>query len=83
MLIGVPKEIKNHEYRVGMTPASVRELVHHGHMVMVQKGAGREIGLDDKMYVKAGAEIIDTPEEMNYFRHGGILPYVLRQLASR
>ena len=64
MLIGVPKEIKNHEYRVGMTPASVREMVHHGHRVMVQKGAGREIGLDDKMYIKAGAEIIDTPEEI-------------------
>jgi alanine dehydrogenase len=64
MLLGVPKEIKNHEYRVGMTPASVREVCHHGHKVMVQKGAGREIGLDDKMYVRAGAEIIDTPEEI-------------------
>ncbi len=64
MLLGVPKEIKNHEYRVGMTPASVREVCHHGHQVIVQKGAGREIGLDDKMYVRAGAEIIDTPEEI-------------------
>ena len=44
MLIGVPKEIKNHEYRVGLTPASVRELVHHGHAVLVQAGAGAGIG---------------------------------------
>ncbi|MBT5432518.1 MAG: alanine dehydrogenase, partial [Rhodospirillaceae bacterium] len=64
MLLGVPKEIKNHEYRVGMTPASVREICHHGHQVMVQKNAGREIGLDDKMYIKAGAEIVDGPEEI-------------------
>ncbi|MEM7124083.1 MAG: alanine dehydrogenase [Pseudomonadota bacterium] len=64
MLLGVPKEIKVHEYRVGMTPASVREVIQHGHQVIVQKGAGREIGLDDKMYVKAGAEIVDTPQEV-------------------
>ncbi|MBC6438933.1 MAG: alanine dehydrogenase [Rhodospirillales bacterium] len=64
MLLGVPKEIKNHEYRVGMTPASVREVCHHGHKVIVQKGAGHDIGLDDKMYIKAGAEIIETPEEI-------------------
>ena len=64
MLLGVPKEIKVHEYRVGMTPASVREVIQHGHQVIVQKGAGREIGLDDKMYVKAGAEIVETPQEV-------------------
>jgi alanine dehydrogenase len=64
MLIGVPKEIKNNEYRVGMTPTSVRELVHHGHQVMVQKSAGREIGLDDRAYTKAGAEIVETPQEI-------------------
>ncbi|HYH39128.1 MAG TPA: alanine dehydrogenase [Azospirillum sp.] len=57
MLIGVPKEIKNHEYRVGLTPASVRELVHHGHAVLVQAGAGHEIGLEDEQYAAAGAEI--------------------------
>jgi alanine dehydrogenase len=62
MLIGVPKEIKNHEYRVGLTPTSVRELVHHGHKVIVQKGAGKEIGLLDKTYVAAGAAIVDTAE---------------------
>ncbi|WP_431856333.1 alanine dehydrogenase [Azospirillum sp.] len=58
MLIGVPKEIKNHEYRVGLTPASVRELVHHGHAVLVQAGAGHAIGLEDEQYAAAGAEIV-------------------------
>ncbi|WP_448205080.1 alanine dehydrogenase [Azospirillum sp. sgz302134] len=57
MLIGVPTEIKNHEYRVGLTPASVRELVHHGHSVLVQAGAGTAIGLDDDQYAAAGAEV--------------------------
>ncbi len=47
MRIGVPKEIKAQEYRVGLTPASVRELTHHGHAVLVQTGAGRGIGIDD------------------------------------
>ncbi len=57
MRIGVPKEIKTHEYRVGMTPASVRELVHHGHAVLVQTGAGEGIGCDDDSYRAVGAEI--------------------------
>jgi alanine dehydrogenase len=57
MLIGVPKEIKNHEYRVGLTPASVREIVHHGHRVIVETSAGHEIGLEDEQYAAAGAEI--------------------------
>ncbi len=64
MLIGVPKEIKNHEYRVGLAPTSVRELVHHGHQVIVQKGAGKDIGFADKAYVAAGAAIVDTAEEV-------------------
>ncbi len=59
MLIGVPKEIKNHEYRVGMTPAAVREAVHHDHQVLVQSGAGVEIGLTDDAYRAAGAQIAD------------------------
>ena len=58
MLIGVPKEIKNHEYRVGMTPDAVQEAVHHGHQVVVQTGAGTGIGCDDKAYQAAGAEIV-------------------------
>lgn len=57
MLIGVPKEIKTQEYRVGMTPTSVRECVHHGHRVLVQTGAGAAIGLDDDDFRAAGAEI--------------------------
>jgi len=51
MRIGVPKEIKNHEYRVGLTPASVRELTGSGHQVLVQAGAGAAIGLDDAQYL--------------------------------
>ncbi len=58
MLIGVPKEIKVQEYRVGLTPSSARELVHHGHKVMVQSGAGVEIGFGDDAYRAAGAEIV-------------------------
>jgi alanine dehydrogenase len=58
MLIGVPKEVKTHEYRVGLVPGSVRELVHHGHKVVVESGAGAEIGFDDRAYEAAGAEIL-------------------------
>ncbi len=57
MLIGVPKEIKNHEYRVGLTPASVRELVNHRHQVLIETGAGKGIGADDDKYIRAGASI--------------------------
>jgi alanine dehydrogenase len=64
MLIGVPKEIKTHEYRVGLTPSAVRELAHHGHEVVVQTNAGHAIGLDDDDYAAAGARIADTPEEI-------------------
>jgi len=64
MLIGVPKEIKNHEYRIGMTPAGVREVIAAGHQVMMQKDGGTSIGLTDDMYVAAGATIIDTAEEI-------------------
>ena len=64
MKIGVPKEIKNHEYRVGLTPASVREFVAHGHSVLVQAGAGAAIGLDDAQYRAAGATLADTAQEV-------------------
>ncbi len=64
MLIGVPKEIKNHEYRVGMTPESVAEAVHHGHQVVVEKTAGDGIGEVDETYIAAGAEMVDTAEEI-------------------
>lgn len=57
MLIGIPKEIKNNEYRVGMTPAGVRELVANSHKVIIETEAGSAIGLTDEMYRQAGAEI--------------------------
>jgi alanine dehydrogenase len=58
MRIGVPREIKDHEYRVGLTPSSVRELVGHGHDVIVETCAGAEIDLDDGQYEAAGARIV-------------------------
>lgn len=64
MLIGVPKEIKNHEYRVGMTPTSVKEAVRHGHEVWVQTAAGSGIGASDADYTAAGAKIIATAPEI-------------------
>jgi alanine dehydrogenase len=64
MLVGVPKEIKNHEYRIGLTPAGVRELVGRGHRVMVQREAGKAVGLTDEMYEKVGAEIVGSAEEI-------------------
>lgn len=64
MLIGVPKEIKNHEYRVGFTPTSVREAARHGHTVWVEKNAGNGIGATDADYEKAGAQIISSAAEI-------------------
>jgi alanine dehydrogenase len=58
MLVGVPKEVKVHEYRVGLVPASVRELVAHGHEVLVETGAGAAIGFPDEAYRAAGAAIV-------------------------
>lgn len=57
MLLGVPTEIKNHEYRVGLTPSSVRELIAHGHQVLVQSGAGLGSGFSDEEYVNLGATL--------------------------
>lgn len=64
MLIGVPKEIKNFEYRVGLVPSSVRELHAHGHQVMVEKGAGEKIGFDDQAYQQVGAKIVERFDEI-------------------
>jgi len=64
MLVGVPTEIKNNEYRVGLTPASVHELVVQGHQVLVQQGAGSEIGLPDAQYIAAGASIVASAQEV-------------------
>jgi len=62
--IGVPKEVKVHEYRVGMTPSSVREAAAAGHEVLVERGAGAGIGAADAAYAKAGARIVDTAVEV-------------------
>ena len=62
MQIGCPKEIKNHEYRVGLTPESVAELVAHGHSVCIESGAGAGIGAEDAAYLAAGARICDVEE---------------------
>ncbi len=62
MLIGSPKEIKNHEYRVGLTPESVKELVMQGHEVWIESGAGCGIDATDEQYVSAGAKIVDGPD---------------------
>ena len=64
MRIGVPREIKDHEERVGLVPSSVAELVHHGHEVLVQQGAGAGAGLGDDQYVAAGATIVATAEDV-------------------
>lgn len=64
MVIGVPKEIKNNENRVGMTPAGVAELVKHGHTVYVQQTAGANSGFADEDYVNAGARMLPTIEEV-------------------
>src|SRR5262244_3249459 len=64
MLVGVPKEIKDNEFRVGMTPATVTELVHHGHSVLVETSAGLGSGLTDQEYRAAGATIIDNAAEI-------------------
>ena len=64
MRIGVPKEIKNHEYRVGMTPPGVHELTTHGHQVVVETNAGHQIGIDDADYAAVGATIAANAEHV-------------------
>ncbi len=64
MLIAVPKEIKNNEYRVGLIPSSVRELVAGGHQVVVEQDAGAGVGLCDEHYRAAGAEIAGNAAEL-------------------
>ena len=64
MLVGVPKEVKNHEYRVGLVPSSVRELVHNGHKVVIETKAGGGIGFTDDDYVRAGAEVLGSAAEV-------------------
>lgn len=63
MQVGIPKEIKDHEYRVGLTPAGVYALVERGHQVLVQADAGARVGFDDAAYRQAGARIVGSPKE--------------------
>ena len=64
MKIGVPKEIKNNEYRVGLVPGGVRQLVQDGHRLYVEAGCGEGVGISDQAYRRAGAEIISSSEEI-------------------
>jgi alanine dehydrogenase len=79
MKIGVPKEIKTHEYRVGLTPASVRELVSHGHELLVEQGAGAGIGAGDADYLAAGAAIAANATEV--FAYATLIVKVKEPLA--
>jgi alanine dehydrogenase len=62
MIIGIPKEIKNHEYRVAIVPSGVKALVAHGHKVLIEKSAGEDSGIPDDDYLRAGAAIVSTAE---------------------
>ena len=64
MLVGIPKEIKNNEFRVGMTPSGVNSFIRNGHTVYVQKGAGIGSGFNDKLYTDVGAKILNSVEEI-------------------
>jgi alanine dehydrogenase len=64
VIVGVPTEIKNNEFRVGMTPAGAHEFVAHGHTVLIQKGAGEGSSFPDAEYVAAGAELVDSAAEV-------------------
>ena len=80
MLIGVPKEIKDNEFRVGLTPASVAELSHHGHQILVETSAGVGSGLSDAEYVAAGATIVAAPAEI--FARADMIVKVKEPLAA-
>ncbi len=71
MKISVPKEIKNSEYRVGLTPSSVKTLVKDGNEIYVETGAGAEIGFSDKDYIDCGAKVVETQDEL--YTHGELI----------
>ncbi|MGE5149196.1 MAG: alanine dehydrogenase [Rhodospirillaceae bacterium] len=80
MRVGVPKEIKDHEDRVGLVPSSVAELVRHGHEVLIQASAGLGAGLEDALYVAAGARIVPSADEI--FRDAEMIVKVKEPLAA-
>ena len=79
MLVGVPKEIKTHESRVGLVPGSVRELIHHGHQVVVQTGAGEGSGFPDASYEAVGARV--APDAASVFAEADMIVKVKEPLA--
>jgi alanine dehydrogenase len=80
MLVGVPKEIKDNEYRVGLIPATVRELTARGHRVLVQKSAGLGAGIADADYAAAGADLVDTADDV--FGRAELIVKIKEPLAS-
>ena len=64
MIVGCPRETKNHEYRVGLTPGGAHALALAGHAVLVERDAGRRVGFDDAAYLQAGAQVVDGPAEV-------------------
>ena len=64
MIVGLPKEIKDNEYRVGLTPAGVRALTDAGHKVIVEQSAGEGSGFEDELYERAGATILPTAKDV-------------------
>jgi len=64
MIIGVPKEIKPSEHRVGITPSTASRLIEENHTVLVQKSSGEGIGATDDDYIKVGVKVVDGPEEI-------------------
>jgi alanine dehydrogenase len=79
MLIGVPREIKDNEFRIGLTPASVAELVDHGHLALVERSAGVGSELPDGKYVAEGTTLVDSPFEI--FRRAEMVVKVKEPLA--
>lgn len=80
MIVGVPKEIKNHEYRVGLIPAGVRALIANGHKVMIERSAGEGSGISDAEYVEAGAVIAESAGEV--YRKAALIVKVKEPLAQ-
>ena len=80
MIIGVPKEIKNSEYRVGLTETNVRHLVERGHRVLVQEEAGVGSGISNEQYLKAGARLVDSAQKV--YRDSDMIVKVKEPLPS-
>ena len=80
MKIGVPKEIKNHEYRVGLNPASAKELLLHGHEVIIETGAAAGIGVSDEVYADMGVKVVDAAEPI--FAESDMIVKVKEPIAS-